>query len=36
MGRFAPGAGTKEDMTRLLKATENAIVKLEGIRWNGK
>ena len=36
MGRFAPGAGTKEDMTRLLEATENALAQLEGIRWNGK
>lgn len=36
MGRFAPGAGTSEDMARLLAATENAIAQLEGIRWNGK
>ena len=36
MGRFAPGAGTKEDMARLLKETEDAIAQLEGLRWNGK
>ena len=35
-GRFAPGAGTAEDMARLLEATANTLAQLEGIRWNGR
>jgi hypothetical protein len=34
MGRFAPGAGTQEDMKRLLRATEDAITGLEGMQWH--